>query len=118
MNLTSGVQVAQLALKHRQNKHQRQRIVLFAGRLVFCVLHINQGVGNKRLTEFCLGSLRCLFRGIDLYFKFKNTCTQTCCLSENKCKSSKHYSNSYHRGNALYFDSFVYFVQLCCWEYS
>lgn len=37
MNLTSGVQVAQLALKHRQNKHQRQRIVLFAGRLVFSV---------------------------------------------------------------------------------
>jgi hypothetical protein len=32
MNLTSGVQVAQLALKHRQNKHQRQRIILFAGR--------------------------------------------------------------------------------------
>lgn len=32
MSMTSGVQVAQLALKHRQNKHQRQRIVLFAGR--------------------------------------------------------------------------------------
>jgi 26S proteasome regulatory subunit N10 len=32
MDLQSGVQVAQLALKHRQNKHQRQRIVLFAGR--------------------------------------------------------------------------------------
>eukprot|EP00271_Cylindrocystis_brebissonii_P005921 TRINITY_DN18342_c0_g1_i1.p1 TRINITY_DN18342_c0_g1~~TRINITY_DN18342_c0_g1_i1.p1 ORF type:complete len:485 (-),score=156.72 TRINITY_DN18342_c0_g1_i1:446-1900(-) len=30
-NLVSGVQVAQLALKHRQNKNQRQRIVLFAG---------------------------------------------------------------------------------------
>jgi 26S proteasome regulatory subunit N10 len=32
MSMASGVQVAQLALKHRQNKHQRQRIVLFAGR--------------------------------------------------------------------------------------
>lgn len=39
MNLTSGVQVAQLALKHRQNKHQRQRIVLFAGRLAVNDLH-------------------------------------------------------------------------------
>jgi 26S proteasome regulatory subunit N10 len=58
MNLTSGVQVAQLALKHRQNKHQRQRIVLFAGRLVFSVAHVNQGVGKKKLTGFCLGSLR------------------------------------------------------------
>lgn len=28
-NLASAVQIAQLALKHRQNKHQRQRIVLF-----------------------------------------------------------------------------------------
>jgi hypothetical protein len=31
MNVPSGVQIAQLALKHRQNKNQRQRIVLFAG---------------------------------------------------------------------------------------
>ena len=31
-NLLYGLQVAQLALKHRQNKNQRQRIVLFAGR--------------------------------------------------------------------------------------
>eukprot|EP00958_Prasinococcus_capsulatus_P021664 scaffold2963_cov341-Prasinococcus_capsulatus_cf.AAC.4 len=30
-NIISGVQVAQLALKHRQNKNQRQRIILFAG---------------------------------------------------------------------------------------
>jgi len=30
-NICSGVQVAQLALKHRQNKNQRQRIVLFTG---------------------------------------------------------------------------------------
>eukprot|EP01018_Ginkgo_biloba_P012038 Gb_32026 [translate_table: standard] len=31
MNLTSGIQVAQLALKHRQNKKQQQRIIVFAG---------------------------------------------------------------------------------------
>lgn len=30
-NILAGVQVAQLALKHRQNKNQRQRIVLFVG---------------------------------------------------------------------------------------
>ncbi|KAM7524055.1 hypothetical protein LguiA_013957 [Lonicera macranthoides] len=31
MNLAAGIQVAQLALKHRQNKKQQQRIILFAG---------------------------------------------------------------------------------------
>ena len=30
-NLCSSVQIAQLALKHRQNKNQRQRIVIFMG---------------------------------------------------------------------------------------
>ena len=30
-DLASAVQIAQLALKHRQNKNQRQRIVLFVG---------------------------------------------------------------------------------------
>ncbi|GES85271.1 26S proteasome non-ATPase regulatory subunit 4 homolog [Rhizophagus clarus] len=30
-NLTTGIQVAQLALKHRQNKNQRQRIIVFVG---------------------------------------------------------------------------------------
>ncbi len=30
-NLSSAVQIAQLALKHRQNKNQRQRIVIFIG---------------------------------------------------------------------------------------
>lgn len=42
MNLAAGIQVAQLALKHRQNKNQQQRIIVFAGRLVIlsyaCVL--------------------------------------------------------------------------------
>ncbi|CAM8941052.1 unnamed protein product [Rhodiola kirilowii] len=31
MNLAAGIQVAQLALKHRQNKKQHQRIIVFAG---------------------------------------------------------------------------------------
>ncbi|KAF6250705.1 26S proteasome non-ATPase regulatory subunit 4 [Scenedesmus sp. NREL 46B-D3] len=30
-NISTSVQIAQLALKHRQNKNQRQRIVIFAG---------------------------------------------------------------------------------------
>lgn len=32
MNITAAIQVAQLALKHRQNKNQQQRIIVFAGR--------------------------------------------------------------------------------------
>ena len=31
-NIAAGIQVAQLALKHRQNKHQQQRIIIFVGR--------------------------------------------------------------------------------------
>ncbi|KAK9670631.1 hypothetical protein RND81_13G214200 [Saponaria officinalis] len=31
VDLASGIQVAQLALKHRQNKNQQQRIIVFAG---------------------------------------------------------------------------------------
>ncbi|XP_062028484.1 26S proteasome non-ATPase regulatory subunit 4 homolog [Rosa rugosa] len=34
MNLAAGIQVAQLALKHRQNKKQQQRIIVFAGSAV------------------------------------------------------------------------------------
>lgn len=30
-DLSTGIQVAQLALKHRQNKNQRQRIIAFIG---------------------------------------------------------------------------------------
>ncbi|KAJ3025919.1 UNVERIFIED_CONTAM: hypothetical protein HDU68_006504 [Siphonaria sp. JEL0065] len=30
-NISTGVQIAQLALKHRQNKNQRQRIIVFVG---------------------------------------------------------------------------------------
>ncbi|KAL5561180.1 hypothetical protein UlMin_030927 [Ulmus minor] len=31
MNIAAGIQIAQLALKHRQNKNQQQRIIVFAG---------------------------------------------------------------------------------------
>ncbi|XP_052881030.1 26S proteasome non-ATPase regulatory subunit 4 homolog [Gossypium arboreum] len=31
MNLATGIQIAQLALKHRQKKNQQQRIIVFAG---------------------------------------------------------------------------------------
>lgn len=31
INVSASVQIAQLALKHRQNKNQRQRIVIFTG---------------------------------------------------------------------------------------
>ncbi|KAL3677845.1 hypothetical protein R1sor_020801 [Riccia sorocarpa] len=47
MNLTSGVQVAQLALKHRQNKHQRQRIILFAGSPVGADKKTLEAIGKK-----------------------------------------------------------------------
>ncbi|KAJ1514655.1 hypothetical protein HMI54_013780 [Coelomomyces lativittatus] len=30
-NLSTGIQIAQLVLKHRQNKHQRQRVIVFIG---------------------------------------------------------------------------------------
>ncbi|KAG6551755.1 hypothetical protein Mapa_006846 [Marchantia paleacea] len=55
MNLTSGVQVAQLALKHRQNKHQRQRIVLFAGSPVASDKKTLETIGKKlRKTNIAL----------------------------------------------------------------
>jgi len=40
MNLAAGIQVAQLALKHRQNKKQQQRIIVFAGRWVLCSIYL------------------------------------------------------------------------------
>lgn len=40
MNLAAGIQVSQLALKHRQNKKQQQRIIVFAGRCVIFWLFI------------------------------------------------------------------------------
>ena len=41
MNLAAGIQVAQLALKHRQNKKQQQRIIVFAGGYVYVSLYIS-----------------------------------------------------------------------------
>ena len=39
INLTAAIQIAQLALKHRQNKNQRQRIIVFAGRYSLSCVH-------------------------------------------------------------------------------
>lgn len=39
INLTAAIQIAQLALKHRQNKNQRQRIIVFAGRYLISCVH-------------------------------------------------------------------------------
>ena len=47
LNLLSGVQVAQLALKHRQNKHQRQRIVIFVGSPVSAETKALEKIGKK-----------------------------------------------------------------------
>ncbi|EFJ28815.1 hypothetical protein SELMODRAFT_170931 [Selaginella moellendorffii] len=45
--ITSAVQIAQLALKHRQNKNQRQRIVLFVGSPVAAEKKILETIGKK-----------------------------------------------------------------------
>jgi 26S proteasome regulatory subunit N10 len=34
IDFCNGLQIAQLALKHRQNKNQRQRIIVFVG--IYC----------------------------------------------------------------------------------
>ncbi|KAL5706000.1 proteasome regulatory particle base subunit rpn10 [Ranunculus cassubicifolius] len=47
MNLTSGIQVAQLALKHRQNKKQQQRIIVFAGSPVKYDKKVLETIGKK-----------------------------------------------------------------------
>ncbi|KAI3462353.1 hypothetical protein Pfo_019016 [Paulownia fortunei] len=47
MNLTAGIQVAQLALKHRQNKKQQQRIVVFAGSPVKYDKKVLELIGRK-----------------------------------------------------------------------
>eukprot|EP01018_Ginkgo_biloba_P034633 Gb_09279 [translate_table: standard] len=46
-NLTSGVQIAQLALKHRQNKKQQQRIIVFAGSPIKTDKKILEVIGKK-----------------------------------------------------------------------
>uniref|UniRef100_M1C253 26S proteasome non-ATPase regulatory subunit 4 homolog n=1 Tax=Solanum tuberosum TaxID=4113 RepID=M1C253_SOLTU len=47
MNLAAGLQVAQLALKHRQNKKQHQKIILFAGSPVKEDKRVLEMIGRK-----------------------------------------------------------------------
>ncbi|KAJ4964316.1 hypothetical protein NE237_024255 [Protea cynaroides] len=47
MNLAAGIQVAQLALKHRQNKKQQQRIIVFAGSQVKHEKKLLEAIGRK-----------------------------------------------------------------------
>ncbi|KAK3024437.1 hypothetical protein RJ639_042969 [Escallonia herrerae] len=47
MNLAAGIQVAQLALKHRQNKKQQQRIIVFGGGPVKYDKKILEMIGRK-----------------------------------------------------------------------
>ncbi|ONK72636.1 uncharacterized protein A4U43_C04F21460 [Asparagus officinalis] len=47
MNLTAGIQIAQLALKHRQNKNQQQRIIVFAGGPVKYEKKTLEAIGRK-----------------------------------------------------------------------
>lgn len=47
MNLAEGIQVAQLALKHRQNKKQQQRIIVFAGSPVKYDKKVLEIIGKK-----------------------------------------------------------------------
>ncbi|KAK4493434.1 hypothetical protein RD792_011591 [Penstemon davidsonii] len=47
MNLTAGIQVAQLALKHRQNKKQQQRIIVFVGSPVKYDKKVLELIGRK-----------------------------------------------------------------------
>lgn len=50
INLTAAIQIAQLALKHRQNKNQRQRIIVFAGSPIKYEKKVLEIVG-KRLKK-------------------------------------------------------------------
>ncbi|KAI9109660.1 hypothetical protein K1719_019290 [Acacia pycnantha] len=47
MNLAAAIQVAQLALKHRQNKKQQQRIIIFAGSPVKHEKKVLEIIGRK-----------------------------------------------------------------------
>jgi hypothetical protein len=60
MNLAAGIQVAQLALKHRQNKKQQQRIIVFAGRCLQLCLIMSFHFIFPVLTLSSLGS--CAFQ--------------------------------------------------------
>ncbi|KDP29632.1 hypothetical protein JCGZ_18794 [Jatropha curcas] len=47
MNMAAGIQIAQLALKHRQNKNQQQRIIVFAGSPVKYDKKVLEIIGKK-----------------------------------------------------------------------
>ncbi|KAK4760822.1 hypothetical protein SAY87_005715 [Trapa incisa] len=47
MDLAAGIQVAQLALKHRQNKKQQQRIIVFAGSPIKHEKKLLEMIGRK-----------------------------------------------------------------------
>ncbi|GAV62886.1 UIM domain-containing protein/VWA_2 domain-containing protein [Cephalotus follicularis] len=47
LNIAAGIQIAQLALKHRQNKNQRQRIIVFAGSPVKYDKKVLELIGRK-----------------------------------------------------------------------
>ncbi|EXC35340.1 26S proteasome non-ATPase regulatory subunit 4 [Morus notabilis] len=47
MNLAAGIQVAQLALKHRQNKKQQQRIIVFVGSPIKHEKKLLEMIGRK-----------------------------------------------------------------------
>jgi 26S proteasome regulatory subunit N10 len=47
MNLTSSVQIAQLALQHRQNKKQQHSIIMFTGSPVKSDKKILEVIGKK-----------------------------------------------------------------------
>lgn len=61
MNLAAGIQVAQLALKHRQNKKQQQRIIVFAGRYVYLCFFLVEVVS---FVVICLNYLSMFFSPI------------------------------------------------------
>ncbi|XP_078151859.1 regulatory particle non-ATPase 10 [Carex rostrata] len=46
-NLTAAIQVAQLALKHRQNKRQQQRIIVFVGSPIKYDIKVLESLGKK-----------------------------------------------------------------------
>nr|KJB32650.1 hypothetical protein B456_005G253700 [Gossypium raimondii] len=47
MNLAAGIQIAQLALKHRQNKLQHQRIIVFSGSPIKYEKKVLEMIGKK-----------------------------------------------------------------------
>ncbi|XP_042489781.1 26S proteasome non-ATPase regulatory subunit 4 homolog [Macadamia integrifolia] len=47
MNLAAGIQIAQLTLKHRQNKKQQQRIIVFTGSPVKYDKKVLEAIGRK-----------------------------------------------------------------------